>query len=143
METTTSRFQGNQSIEARNQILAEELEASLVNGKLPCAVAFKMTRKLNVTPIMVGDKANELKIRIVNCQMGCFDVEKATHNGLEDMEITTKLAEKVQASLINRELSCSEAFHIAEKLKVGRKQVGDTATKLNIKIVHCQLGCFS
>jgi len=33
-----------------NRTLEEELEASLVDGRLPCAVAFKIARKLKVTP---------------------------------------------------------------------------------------------
>ena len=52
--------------------LAEELKTSLVDGKLPCAVAFKIAKQLKVAPRQVGDKANELNIRIVSCQLGCF-----------------------------------------------------------------------
>ena len=52
--------------------IEEELKASLVDGKLPCAVAFKLAEKLNVTPRQVGDTANRLGIKIANCQLGCF-----------------------------------------------------------------------
>ncbi len=52
--------------------LEKELEASLVNGKLPCSVAFRMARKLKVSPREVGDMANKLNIRISTCQLGCF-----------------------------------------------------------------------
>ena len=55
-----------------NRALEEELEASLVNGRLPCAVAFKIARKLKVTRRQVGNTANKLNIKIVNCQLGCF-----------------------------------------------------------------------
>ena len=72
MKKTTSRFQEDGSIEQMDRTLEEELEASLVNGKLPCAVAFKIARKLKVTPREVGDTANKLNIRIANCQLGCF-----------------------------------------------------------------------
>ncbi len=101
-----------------------------------------MARKPDVTPGMVGDKANELKTRIVNCQLGCFAVEKATRPGLDDMEIATALAEGLQAAMINRQLPCRAAFEVARKLKVSRKQFGDAATKLNIRFIGCQLGCF-
>ncbi len=142
MEATTSRFQGNLNIEDRDRMLANELEASSANGRFSCAVAFKMARKLNIIPRMVSDKANELKIRIISCQLGCFEIEKAAHNDLEGIQIAARLREEIQTSLINRQLPCGIAFQIAKKLKVGRRQVGDTATKLNIKIVDCQLGCF-
>ncbi len=55
-----------------NKTLEEELKASLVDGKLPCAVAFKITRKLEVSPKQVGEAANRLNIKIASCQLGCF-----------------------------------------------------------------------
>jgi len=55
-----------------NRILEEELEASLVDGRLPCAVAFKIAKEHKVTLRQVGETANKLNIKIVNCQLGCF-----------------------------------------------------------------------
>lgn len=52
--------------------LEEELKASLINGKLPCAMAFQIARKLKVSPRKVGEMANKLNIRISSCQLGCF-----------------------------------------------------------------------
>jgi hypothetical protein len=54
------------------QALEKEMRASLVNGKLPCAVAFQIARKLKVSPRQVGDTANRLNIKISSCQLGCF-----------------------------------------------------------------------
>ncbi len=50
----------------------DEMRASLVDGKLPCAVAFQIAKKLKVSPRQVGDTANRLKIKIASCQLGCF-----------------------------------------------------------------------
>ena len=136
METKTPGFNENLNI------LDKEIQASLVKDRLPCAVAFTITEKLDVSPRTVGDKVNELKIRITNCQLGCFAVEKATRPGLDNMEIAAALAEELQAAMIDRQLLCSAAFEVARKLKVSRKQVGDAATKLNIRLIDCQLGCF-
>ena len=52
--------------------LEMEIQASLVGGKLPCAVAFKIAKKLKVSPRKVGDAANRLNIKIMGCQLGCF-----------------------------------------------------------------------
>jgi len=49
-----------------------ELQASLVNGKLPCAEAFKIAMKFKVAPEQVGYKADELGVKIASCQLGCF-----------------------------------------------------------------------
>lgn len=65
-ETTLRSYQD------MNRALEEELKASLVDGRLPCAVAFKIAKKLKVPPKKVGDIANKLNIRIVSCQLGCF-----------------------------------------------------------------------
>ena len=54
------------------RILEEELKASLVDGRLHCSVAFKISRKLKVSPKEVGDMANKLNVKISSCQLGCF-----------------------------------------------------------------------
>lgn len=52
--------------------LERKIKSSLVNGRLPCAVAFKIARELKVSPRDVGDAANRLSVKISNCQLGCF-----------------------------------------------------------------------
>mgnify|MGYP001077601064 FL=1 len=52
--------------------LEDEIRTSLVDGKLPCAVAFGIAKKLKVSPRQVGDTANALGIKITTCQLGCF-----------------------------------------------------------------------
>jgi len=54
------------------QLIEEEVKASLVDGRLPCAVAFKISKKLEVSPRKVGDTANKLNVKIASCQLGCF-----------------------------------------------------------------------
>lgn len=141
-EISTTGSNENPNIKDNDQILERQIQASLVKGKLPCAVAFTIAEKLDVAPGTVGDKVNELKIRITNCQLGCFIVEKATRPGLDDLEIPPALTEGLQASMVNHQVPCQVAFEIAGKLKVSRKRVGDAATKLKIKFINCQLGCF-
>ncbi len=52
--------------------LEEKIKSSLVKGKLPCAVAFKIAKELKVSPREVGEAANKLAIKISSCQLGCF-----------------------------------------------------------------------
>ncbi|HEY96527.1 MAG TPA: hypothetical protein G4O15_16495 [Dehalococcoidia bacterium] len=52
--------------------LEETIRASLVNGKLPCPVAFKISKDLDVSTKAIGEMANKLEIKIANCQLGCF-----------------------------------------------------------------------
>jgi len=55
-----------------DRTLEEEMRASLVNGRLPCAQAFRIAKEFKVAPKVVGDKANQLNIKISGCQLGCF-----------------------------------------------------------------------
>ena len=52
--------------------LEEKVKSSLVDGKLPCAVALKIAEALKVSPREVGKTADKLGIKICNCQLGCF-----------------------------------------------------------------------
>ncbi len=72
MEKATAKSQRDMSTEPLTGILEEELTTSLVNGQLPCAVAFKIAEKSKVSIGEVGKAADKLGIRIVKCQLGCF-----------------------------------------------------------------------
>lgn len=54
--------------------------------------------------------------------------------------------EKIKEILIQKapqkKLPCKQAFEIAKEFDLPLKEIGDAANELNIKIVHCQLGCF-
>jgi len=126
----------------KDTVLVEEIKASLTEGRLPCPMAFKAARKLNIIPGTVGDKADELGIKVSNCQLGCFGTEKATHEELSDMQVAPAVAEAVNASLVKGKIPCKTAWDIARKLKISRRKVGDTASKLDIRVFDCQLGCF-
>ncbi len=52
--------------------LEKKIKSSLVEGKLPCAIAFKIAKELKVSPNEVGEAANQLSVKISSCQLGCF-----------------------------------------------------------------------
>ena len=55
-----------------NKRIEDEIQSSLVNGKLPCAVAFQIAERYEVSTKEIGDTANKLNIKISKCQLGCF-----------------------------------------------------------------------
>ena len=55
-----------------NERLKQEMLKKAVEGKLSCAAARKIAEDLGLSYKDVGDAANELGIRIKNCQFGCF-----------------------------------------------------------------------
>ena len=52
--------------------LKEAIEEVLVNGRLPCAAAWEIARKLRLSRITVSCACETLKIRLCRCQLGAF-----------------------------------------------------------------------
>ncbi len=52
--------------------LREAIEESLEEGRLPCARAWAIARRLHLKRLAVGRAADALGIRISRCQLGCF-----------------------------------------------------------------------
>ncbi len=50
----------------------EELKKKAVNGKLPCPIAREIAEELSVSYHEVGKVADELNIKITDCELGCF-----------------------------------------------------------------------
>jgi hypothetical protein len=55
-----------------NNKIAAEIKKKAVNGRLPCPVARKIAQKLAVPYREVGRTADELNIKISECELGCF-----------------------------------------------------------------------
>ena len=55
-----------------NEELKQELMNKAADGKLPCSAARKIAEDLSLPYKEVGEAADELGIRIKNCQLGCF-----------------------------------------------------------------------
>jgi hypothetical protein len=41
-------------------------------GKLPCAMCFKIAEDFGISKNKMGEILNEMKIKISQCQLGCF-----------------------------------------------------------------------
>jgi hypothetical protein len=52
--------------------LDDKIRESLTNGRLPCAVAFKIAKELGISVHEVGEVCNNLRIKVSSCQLGCF-----------------------------------------------------------------------
>ncbi|MEN2995031.1 MAG: hypothetical protein ABDH19_06775 [Thermodesulfovibrio sp.] len=56
----------------KRKFIEKHLKERSNNGKITCSEARKIAEDLNVPYIEVGKMANELKIKIRNCELGCF-----------------------------------------------------------------------
>jgi hypothetical protein len=52
--------------------IAAKLKEAAKDGKMSCAMVFKIARENNLSTKEVGDMLNQLKIKITHCQLGCF-----------------------------------------------------------------------
>ena len=52
--------------------LRNKIRAAAPEGKIPCAAAFKLAEDLNISRKDLGNLLNELRIKIIQCQLGCF-----------------------------------------------------------------------
>ncbi len=122
--------------------LVEQLKASAPGGRIACAAAWEFARKHRVSRKTVGEAADEMEMRIVDCPLGCFGASKATHGELAGKQPQEPVRSEVMASLIEGYLPCVVAHGLARRLGVTPREVGDTATLLSVRISRCQLGCF-
>jgi len=52
--------------------LRKVVKERLVDGQLPCAVAWEIASELKIAKMLVAAAAEDLKVRIRACQLGCF-----------------------------------------------------------------------
>ena len=48
------------------------IKAAAPEGKMPCAAAFRLAEELGISRKELGNLLNELRIKIIQCQLGCF-----------------------------------------------------------------------
>ena len=48
------------------------IRAAAKEGKIPCATAFRLAEELGISRKDLGNLLNEMKIKIIQCQLGCF-----------------------------------------------------------------------
>ena len=68
--------QGNRLIVEPMESVTEELEEaireSLIDGRLPCKVAWELAEKFNMGRMDITSACEAMKIRIFSCQLGAF-----------------------------------------------------------------------
>jgi hypothetical protein len=52
--------------------LKTKIREAAPQGKIPCATAFQVAKELGISRKEMGQLLNELRIKIIDCQLGCF-----------------------------------------------------------------------
>ena len=125
-----------------NQEIAVQIKESLTEGRLPCPSAFKVARRLEISPQQVGEVADELDVRISRCQLGLFGYWPEGKLLEQAQEVEGELEARVRDRVVEGGLSCATVWDIARELTMKRIDVARAADGLDIRITQCQLGCF-
>ena len=52
--------------------LKSRIRETAPEGRISCGVAFKLAEELGIPRKELGNLLNELRIKIIQCQLGCF-----------------------------------------------------------------------
>lgn len=129
-----------------NDKVAEKIRLCPQEKELPCAVAHYIAAELMLDPLVVGKAANQLNVRITQCQLGLFGYAKKgqpAYRILRPMEpLPEALARALNETAVDGRVSCARLWQIAGQFELSRHEVGNAADTLGIKVKPCQLGCF-
>jgi len=59
-------------VRGKNEEIIEAIQKAAVKKRLSCEKAHEISRTLNVPLQEIGALCNDLKIKIMTCQLGCF-----------------------------------------------------------------------
>ena len=122
--------------------LEETVRSSLRDGYLPCPAAWKVAKDAGVPKIAVGEIMDRKGFRMIDCQLGCFAVDKTPYDASAQKQLDDEVVRRLEELKQDNGITCTAAFELAAELKKMPMDIADAANALNMKIRQCQLGCF-
>ena len=123
-------------------VIREALFKCATQGKLPCAVAFDVAKRLGVSPDAIGRTADLMEIPIVKCWLGLFGYRPKKSIVKPAASVGPALEKVILEALVNDRLPCERAWDIAKAFRIHKMKVSAACDALGIKIRPCQLGAF-
>ena len=125
-----------------NPAIAEAVKQGSSDGKISCAAAFKVARKLKATPGEVGVTIDLLEIPVIQCQLGLFGYGPPDKRVMAAETVPPALEAAIRESLVKEKLPCASAWEIAAEFNMAKREISSACETLKIKISSCQLGTF-
>lgn len=122
--------------------LEAAVTAALREGYLPCPVAWRIAKDFNIPRIAVGAVMDKRGVRVTDCQIGFFRVDKTPYQGNAPQQPSQELAAGLRGLDASDRMTCSAVFELARQVKTTPLKVAEAANILELKIRSCQLGCF-
>jgi hypothetical protein len=128
-----------------NDAMAKKIEV-YPESDLPCPVAHYIAAELGVTPLEVGQMADDMGIKVSMCQLGLFGYAvkgRPAYRIRQPMEnVPDDLAAAIREAVVGGRVPCAALWRIAVEFDLSRLEVGNANEGLGFKIKPCQLGCF-
>lgn len=128
-----------------NEQIVELIQVNPDPG-LPCPVAHFIAAQLGVSPLEVGQTANEMGVRCTMCQLGLFGYavkgRPAYRIRQPDKNVPPELAHAIRDAAVDGRVACIDLWQIAERFDLSRLEIGNANEGLGLKVKPCQLGFF-
>ena len=128
--------------EIPDKAIRSEIENKTKNRELPCAVAFKIANKLQVSVEAVGMNVDLLNFKLTKCQLGLFGYYPQKKVIKPKEGISRDLKNAIAVALDQGRLPCKSAWDISLQFEVGKMEISGACEAMGIKIKNCQLGAF-
>ena len=135
-----AKHQGNSTIDPQ---LETHVRGASKDNRITCKSAQGLAQKLSIPMSQVGRVVDLLEIKITECQLGVFGTGKENKApDPQSEELNNLLNKQLSQVTADKQLSCTDAWKVAQETKFSRSQVRAACDSLGIKIVFCQLGAF-
>lgn len=125
-----------------DRLIKDEILKQTKNEEIPCAVAFEVARRLQISPDAVGKTADLMNFKLIKCQLGLFGYQPQKKVVKSIDKVDEALKDAIRGARVQERLSCKSAWDISSRLKIGKMKVSGACETLGIKIKDCQLGAF-
>ena len=125
-----------------NNVIKNEILKQNKDSKLPCFVAFKIAKELQVSPGDVGKAVDLLNFRLAKCQLGLYGYQPKKRKVKPKMPLDQGLKNAITDALVEGKLTCKKVWDIASLYNVHKLRVSCACEAMKIKIIKCQLGAF-
>ena len=128
--------------EKPDEAIRAEIEKETKSGALPCAVAFKIAKKMNVPAAEVGKAADLMNYELAKCQLGLFGYKPGRRIVKSEASPDPEINNAVTEALEDGKLTCMAAWDIAGRFKVPKLTVSNICESRGVKVKSCLLGAF-
>ena len=122
--------------------LATALKEKIKAGRISCAAAHGVAKRLACSPADIGRALDLMEIRLSRCQLGLFGYQPENRIVKKADQWDAGLEKELRAALKHGRLPCSDAWAIADRWQLSRLAVANVCEALGIKVRPCQLGAF-